>query len=229
MNDIITLNLGFSNAVLIKNGRGAILVDTGINVSPEKYRKIFNDMSFDPRKIKLIIITHGHADHFAQAGELREMTGAPILCHKKAVHALETVGNSPIVPRNELGKHVLKLLKNHLPQACRPIHPNISIDSTSFDLHCYGVEGRIIHTPGHTDCSISVILNSSEAIVGDMLVPSPITGEVCVAYLATDEKSLFNSLHTVLGLAHTFYGGHGGPFTKQEVLIQMNSVCSRCC
>lgn len=216
MSKINTLTLGFANALLI-NDKGAVLVDTGINVSREKYLSLFRELNQNPLKINLIIISHGHADHYSYANELKEITGAPILCHKNAVHALETAGTAGIVPRNELGESVFKMIKGMLPKASKPVTPDIIMDCT-MDLSQYGISGKIIHTPGHTDCSISIILESGEAIVGDMLVPSFITGEPCLAYFATNEKALFQSLRTVLDQAHTFYGCHGGPFTKEEIL-----------
>lgn len=90
---------------------------------------------------------------------------------------------------------------------------------SSFDLSPYGVTGKVIYTPGHTDCSISVVLDSGHAIVGDIFIPSPYTGEVCLAYFAYSEESvLLDSVHKLLDLAHIFYGSHGGPFTKDEIV-----------
>ena len=221
MSEITTLPLGFANALLIRD-KGAILVDTGINVSIDKYIKLFKELNFDPGKINLIIISHGHGDHFAHANELKALTGAPILCHKNAVYALLTAGNSEIIPRNELGQHVFRMIKGSLPRASKPVQPDLIMDFT-VDLNQYGVAGQLIHTPGHTDCSISIILDSGEAIVGDMLVPSFITGEPCIAYFATNEKALFQSLRTVMNHAHIFYGGHGGPFTNTEILKLLES------
>lgn len=216
MSEIITLTLGFANAFLIRD-RGTILVDTGIYVSKEKYIQLLRAVNIDIEEINLIIISHGHADHFAHARELKKMTGAPILCHRNAVYALQTAQNAAIIPRNLLGERIFKIIKNNLPMASEPIQPDLVMDST-FDLNQYGVSGNVIYTPGHTDCSISVILDSGEAVVGDILVPSLFTGELCIAYFAYNEELLLESVRKLLDHAHTFYGGHGGPFTKEKVL-----------
>lgn len=214
MSNIITLRLGFSDAFLVKD-KGTILVDTGINVSKEKYLELFAQMGVEAEEIGLIVISHGHADHYGNAYILKEITGAPILCHKNAVNALQTGRDAKIVPRNELGEGVFKLIKNHLPKASRPVEPDIIMDET-FNLAPYGVAGKIIHTPGHSECSISVILDSGQAIVGDIMVNSFFTGKPCLAYFACDEAALFSSVGKLLKEAHTFYGGHGGPFTEEE-------------
>lgn len=216
MSKITTFTLGISNVFLIKD-KGMILVDTGTNVSREKYMELFSNLGINPQAIDLIVISHGHSDHFAHVHELKELTGAPVLCHKNAVHALQTGKNPRVIPRNELGKSVLEMIKGNEPIVYKPVDPDLIVESI-FDLNQYGVAGKIIHTPGHSDCSITVILDSGEAIVGDMLLSSPFTGEPCVAYFANDEKALFENIQVLLENAHTFYSGHGGPFTKEEIL-----------
>lgn len=221
MHKITTLSLGFSNALLIHGDDGAIMVDTGINVAQGGFVNLFHKLALDPQIIKLIIISHGHADHYAHANELKKLTRAPILCHKNAVEALRLSKNADIVPRNELGKYVFSVIKSNLPQAKQAVYPDIIIDSM-MDLKPYGIDGKIMHTPGHTDCSISVVLSSGEAIVGDIIVPSFTTGEACIAYFATDEGALFQSLHKLIQSAAVFYGGHGGPFYKEQIIKLIN-------
>ena len=46
--------------------------------------------------------------------------------------------------------------------------PDILITDKPFPLTEYGIDGNVIHTPGHTLGSISVILDSGEAFVGCM-------------------------------------------------------------
>ncbi|CUH96539.1 hypothetical protein P22_2629 [Propionispora sp. 2/2-37] len=214
---IHTLTLGFANALLVQ-AQGIILVDTGIRVSQDKYRAAFVELGIHMEDIQLIVITHGHADHFGHAADLQEWTGAPVMCHRLAVKALAGGEQAPVVPRNALGERALKLLRPNLPLLARPVQPDLVMDEAAFDLHPYGIPGEIIATPGHTDCSLSLLLDSGEAIVGDILVPSPFSGEPCLAYFATNEQALLASMKRLLQQAHTFYGGHGGPFTKDEVL-----------
>lgn len=214
MSKVITLKLGFSDAFLVKE-QGTIIVDTGINVRREKYLELFRLFNIEPKEVGLIIISHGHADHYGNVHLLKEITGAPVLCHRNAVGAVQAGRDAKVVPRNKLGEDVFKLIKNHLPKAFNFIAPDIIMDDF-FDLTPFGVNGKIIHTPGHSDCSVSVILNSGEAIVGDIMVQSFFTAEPCLAYFATNEDALFSSFRRLLLEANTFYGGHGGPFTKDE-------------
>lgn len=216
LSKITTFTLGISNVFLIKE-KGKILVDTGTYMTSEEYMELFSKHKLNPREIDLIVISHGHIDHFAHVHELRALTGAPVLCHKNAVHALQTGKSSKAIPRNELGKRVLEMIKGNKRIDYQPIEPDFIMESV-FDLNQYGISGKILHTPGHSDCSITVLLDSGEAFVSDMLVVNPFTGEPCAAYFADDEKVLFDNIRMLLGIAHTFYSGHGGPFTKEEIL-----------
>lgn len=217
MTEIHTLALGFANALLVRE-QGSLLVDTGIHVDEARYAKEFARLGLQAGDIRLIVVTHGHADHYGQAALLKKMTGAPLLCHEKAAPLLRTGGHAPAVARNELGERVLKMLRPNLPLVAAPVEPDLVMAGEEFDLHAYGIDGKAIYTPGHTDCSISVVLASGQALVGDILVPSPFTGEPCLAYLATDEQRLLASVRHLLSQASLFYGGHGGPFTKDQVV-----------
>jgi hydroxyacylglutathione hydrolase len=49
------------------------------------------------------------------------------------------------------------------------VEPEILVDE-EMDLLEFGVNGRIVHTPGHTSGSISLLLDSGEAFVGDLAI-----------------------------------------------------------
>ena len=52
-----------------------------------------------------------------------------------------------------------------------PFVPDIVIDE-SMPLHDYGVDARVLTTPGHTPGSISVLADSGELIAGDLIAGS---------------------------------------------------------
>ena len=69
---------------LLETEAGLILIDA---MEPEhRYLdaivKGINDIGYDITDLKVILITHGHGDHFGMAGKLRELSGAKIYMNK---------------------------------------------------------------------------------------------------------------------------------------------------
>lgn len=62
-------------------GRQPIIVDAG---TPGSGRLIHDQVAAhgaDPKDARLIVVTHGHIDHFGSAAELSRLTGAQIAGH----------------------------------------------------------------------------------------------------------------------------------------------------
>ena len=61
-----------------------------------------------------------------------------------------------------------QLLHPKLPR----IKVDMVLDDNGMSLHEYGIPGQVIHTPGHSMGHISILLDSGDAIVGDMAMNS---------------------------------------------------------
>jgi hydroxyacylglutathione hydrolase len=90
-------------------------------------------------------------------------------------------------------------------------------------LEDYGVSGRVIPTPGHTPGSVSVLLDSGEAIVGDMVI-GDFLRLLCrpgLPIVAWDMERNRESIRRFLDLSpRIVYVGHGGPFEDLSGLRQ---------
>uniref|UniRef100_UPI004047A481 MBL fold metallo-hydrolase n=1 Tax=Flavobacterium sp. TaxID=239 RepID=UPI004047A481 len=64
--------LGMINCFLIEGEKKHILVDTGVPNSEAKIIKQLKQHNIKIEDIALIIITHGHIDHFGSAKELKD-------------------------------------------------------------------------------------------------------------------------------------------------------------
>lgn len=113
--------------------RLAIIVDAPWNVHtqviPEVQRRSVQPL--------LIVITHGHWDHVADAGELRNATGAPV-----AAHPLE-------VPLLEAPAATLYDVPFEIPA----IRPEMLLKDGSI-LDVGALHFHVLHTPGHTPGSL---------------------------------------------------------------------------
>lgn len=219
---IYSYRAGMSNGFFVKD-KGVIAIDTGTVEGSSTVLEQCRQFGIDPKSIKLIVITHGHVDHFFNVPAMKKVTGAQVLCHTEATPFLREGRHPDVVARTKLGEQILARQAedgpplDHVP-CCEP---DIVIDAP-YDLHPWGIPGSIIHTPGHSKGCISIILDSGEAFVGDLYAePADGSGPSGPAYFTypgkhSDEVPVSISRLLALGV-HTFYSGHGGPFTKQEI------------
>ena len=89
---VIPIKLGLVKSFIIK-GDKAVIVDTGYPGNGERILDNLRKNGIEPSDVSLIIITHGHIDHYGSADELRKLTGAPVAMHradaeylKKGIH-----------------------------------------------------------------------------------------------------------------------------------------------
>jgi hydroxyacylglutathione hydrolase len=209
---IVPIFLKYSNAHLIKNGASA-LVDTGYTGNAEKILEAIKEEG-KPKEVSLIIITHGHLDHIGSLAELRKTLGARIVAHRKAIEALRTGKSISQKKASILGR----LAGSRGSRGWEPVEPEIIVDG-EMDLKDFGINGSIIPTPGHTDGSISILLESGEALVGDLVVGGMINHKKpSHSLFAEDKEQVTKSVMLLLERgAKVFYGSHGGPFTAEDV------------
>ena len=105
------------------------------------------------------------------------------------------------------------------PATAPPVKPGILIDK-DMDLSKFGVDGKVIHTPGHTPCSLSVILPNGEFIVGDLIMRGMLRfWQPNYPLFADNMFQLKESIKLILRKKPTkIYCTHGGPFDPKSVL-----------
>jgi len=209
---IVPIFLKYSNVHLIKNGASA-LVDTGYTGNAEKILEAIKEEG-KPKEAVLIVITHGHLDHIGSLPELRKNLGARIVAHRNAIEALRTGKSVSQKKASILGR----LAGSRGLKGWEPVEPDIIVDG-EMDLKDFGIDGSIIPTPGHTDGSISILLESGEALVGDLVVGGMINHKKpSHSLFAEDKEQAAKSVMLLLERgAKVFFGSHGGPFKAEEV------------
>ncbi len=171
----IILKMGQTNCYLLKCRDGYMAIDTSFPTFYGKYVEGLKKIDIDPSEIKYLLLTHHHDDHAGFAAELKEKTGCKIIAHKNSVDMLKSGSmlfmNKPLNRRVEVTMAVFNKLKKRR-FTIRPVtlgENDIIVDGENNDvLRQIGIDGKIIHTPGHTIDSISVILDNGDAFVGDI-------------------------------------------------------------
>jgi glyoxylase-like metal-dependent hydrolase (beta-lactamase superfamily II) len=214
VNDIqagtLPLRLGFVKAFLVRGAEKHMLVDSGTAGSSTKIVAQLERGGVNLKDIGLIVVTHAHADHTGSLADVVQATGAKVAAHRLEAEYVRT-GMSPPAARNRLSKIIFR--PSTKPRAAG-VEPDILVDD-ELDLNPYGVAGKVIWTPGHTRGSVSVVLESGEAIVGDLVLPRFMSfGPPAIAFWAASREDSVASIRKVLDLKPSIIlTSHGGPYT----------------
>ena len=95
----------------------------------------------------------------------------------------------------------------------------MTVGNDGYSLKDFGISGRVVYTPGHTKGSVSVVLDSGEAFVGDLAMNKfPLRLSAGLPILAEDITAVRESLEHLLELnVTTVYPGHGKPFSMKKI------------
>jgi len=221
--EIIRIKLSLSNAYLIKDKK-SILVDAGAPKQADQILAAVKRAGVDEKEISLILHTHGHFDHAGSTAELKRRLKIPIAVHANDVFMLKQGVNGVIKPRNFEAKIIAALV----PNSFEPSEPDIVINQ-EMNLNDFGIDAKVIFTPGHTKGSISVLCKN-QAIIGDLMMGGWAGGAVYSSYpnyhyYIDDLNDLHSSMKKILShQPATLYVGHGGPLKLKNVDDHFSSI-----
>lgn len=159
---------GRSNVFLLSGKEKNILIDTGTKFRWKKLQKRLQKMNI--KSIDYLILTHTHYDHAENSSRIKEKYHAKVIVHKNEISYLANGNN--IVPQgtNLISKTLIFLFaKILLPLAKYDACQNDLTFDSIFSLNNLGFNAYLIHTPGHTPGSISLIIDDELALVGDTM------------------------------------------------------------
>jgi glyoxylase-like metal-dependent hydrolase (beta-lactamase superfamily II) len=165
---ICRISLPISNAFLVSD-RKHILVDAGCQGDRSSLMEQIESYGVSAQQLSAVILTHVHFDHCGCAAALQSL-GVPIVAAQSSVTSLAR----GIAEGGRLTKYARRLLPSlDLDRKLQPGFPPIQVDyslSNECSLEEFGIDGRVLLTPGHTENSLSVILADGSACVGDLLM-----------------------------------------------------------
>jgi glyoxylase-like metal-dependent hydrolase (beta-lactamase superfamily II) len=208
------VRLGVVTCYLIRQD-GTVLVDAGSKTNPKALWPSLDDTGIRPEEISLVFITHGHWDHYAGAQAIRERTNALVAVNQREKSWIEQ-GLNMLPPAISLwGGFFRQLLVMGKPFTKLPPTPvDIDLPDQGLSLEPYGIAGRIILTPGHTFGSMSLVLDTGDAFVGDLAMNGlPMRIGPGLPALGDDADQVMASWRILLNEgAKTIYPAHGKPF-----------------
>ena len=211
----ITLNYLFGvNSYLLRTEEGCFLIDTGLAKKRGQLEEELEGAGCHPGGLKLIILTHGHTDHTGNAAYLRDKYGAKVAAHRGGSKMCES-GDMFINVKGGILIWLIGVLMKLLGLGdCDRFTPDIYLEDNQ-DLSPYGLDATVLHTPGHSDGSISVHTAEGDLFCGDLFNNNKKPEK---ASLVQDAELLEASVQKIRALkTSTVYPGHGKPFTMDEL------------
>ncbi|MEO7803037.1 MAG: MBL fold metallo-hydrolase [Actinomycetota bacterium] len=130
--------------------KDAIVIDPGDDIGV-----ILEAIDRHGLKVAAIVATHAHFDHVLAAEDLRLATGAPFFIHKDDLDVLGWLGPS---------------LQMFMGITEPPPPPVVDVEVTDGDqVTAGGLILTVLHTPGHSPGSISLLAQGEALFCGDTL------------------------------------------------------------
>lgn len=186
--NIVNLTYDSTNYYLLEYAEGYIMIDTGWAGTFGELQKLLKQKNIELTQIKYLIITHFHPDHAGLAEEHKEH-GTKLLVHQAQTEFIGEL-KKYFKPRHEY-KEINE--ENNLV---------LSSEKSREFLKEKGIEGEIIHTPGHSDDSVTLIIDGLCAFTGDL--PPVSMGDVSNMSKLKDSWNKIKSYNV-----KTIYPGHG--------------------
>ena len=153
---MIKLRYGNTNTFYIPGSDGGLLVDTDWAGTLPLFFKAIKTAGIEMKTITTLLVTHYHPDHMGLAGELQRL-GVKLLVvdvQRLFVHA-----SDEIFARD---KH---LSYRAVDESAATV---ISCAESRDVLKGLGIDGEILHTPSHSEDSVSLALDDGSCLVGDL-------------------------------------------------------------
>jgi glyoxylase-like metal-dependent hydrolase (beta-lactamase superfamily II) len=129
--------------------------------------------------------------------------------------------SAPVRGRSRVGKLLANVLgRGDGSDTDGGVEPHILL-SGGESLVPYGVNGTVLHTPGHTAGSVSVLLGDGPAFVGDLVSSAFLRrGTPAPGMFAVDCEAMDASIRDVLACSpDVTYASHCAPFPLERMQL----------
>jgi len=162
---ITIVNVGYlsTNYWVVSADRSRLLVDLGYPGTMGTMQARLHQMDVPLKEIRYALATHYHIDHAGLAQEFK-LAGVPLLVLDVQVAAIP------------LMKEFTKPRDHYVDIT---LDDNVVIPASESRplLAAIGISGEILPTPGHSDDSVSLLLDDGSVFTGDLTPPDLAWGE----------------------------------------------------
>ncbi|MCR4586495.1 MAG: MBL fold metallo-hydrolase [Lachnospiraceae bacterium] len=154
--EITLLQYSNTNTYLIEGERGAILFDTGWAGTFPAFCAELGRLGKKLNDIDHLVISHFHPDHYGIAQEIADKGPVILACdvQKEYLHA------SDMIFEKDKRMQFYPIREEKVKM--------ITLAESRRVLAELGIDGELLHTPGHSDDSISLWLDKGDLFVGDL-------------------------------------------------------------
>lgn len=187
---VTIVNVGYlsTNYWVVSAGKSRLLVDLGYPGTMGRMQANLVRMGVPLKEIRYALATHYHIDHAGLGQELK-LAGVPLLVLDVQEAAI------PFMKR-------FTKPRDHYVEITTYDNVTIPCAESRALLAGVGIAGQIVHTPGHSDDSVSLLLDDGSVFTGD-LTPLGYTTEEYASTVIESWRLLWD-----LG-ARSIYPGHG--------------------
>ena len=177
MSQVTIVNVGYrsTNYWVVSAGTSRLLVDLGWQGTMGRMRASLRRMDVPIQEIRYGLATHYDIDHAGLAQELKQ-AGVALLVLDVQVHAIPLM-KAQTKPRDKFVDITM--------------HDNvtISLSESRSVLERIGIPSEIVYTPGHSDDSVSLLLDDGSVFTGDLTHPA-LVGESDAAIVSASWRHL---------------------------------------
>mgnify|MGYP005838677813 CR=1 FL=1 len=199
-----------TNCYLVRSDDGTVLIDPGPPGGADRVTAALTVAEVHPGDIRLILITHGHLDHYGAAPEIKAWAGAPIAAYLSEP-AFSQDRRNALPPAQTLQGSITRWFYLLFSPWVRfaPLQADLLLDEGT-DLSLYGIQATTVLLPGHSPGSLGVFTAEQDLFVGDLFVNYTVPSQPI--YLS-DRRAWQRSLERARALQpRMVYVGHGEPF-----------------
>ena len=152
--NIVNVGYDSTNYYVIGGGKTRLLVDVGWPGTMGKLLAMMKRKGIAIEEIRYLLATHYHPDH---AGLVQEVKA-------KGVRLLVIEGQAEFIPS------LKQWMKPEMHYVDIDLRDNtaVTISESRAFLATLDIAGEIVHTPGHSDDSVTLVLDSGDSFTGDL-------------------------------------------------------------